>query len=1119
MPAFKPVDTSMKFPEAEARIRAFWKERGVFQESLKLREGRPTWVFYEGPPTANGRPHPGHVLTRVVKDLFPRYKTMRGFYVPRKAGWDTHGLPVEIEVEKELGISGKQDIEKYGVIPFVRKCMESVFKYTTDWENLTEKIGFWIDLKDAYVTYHQSYVESVWWSLAELFKKDLLFKGHKVLPCCPRCQTALSSHEVGQGYKEVEDPSVFVTFRATDWEQSKVSYLAWTTTPWTLPSNSGLAVKSDVEYAHVKVGDETLVMAAALVEKCMGKVPHEVVKTESGSALVGRRYRPLFDWWQGTEKEREQAWKICAADFVTLDTGSGIVHMAPAYGADDYTLGQREGLPVIHLVAPDGRFKEGCGAFSGVGFKDADKNLIKELRDRGLLLKREAYKHDYPHCWRCNSPLIYYAREGWFIRTTREISKVIANNKSIKWLPEHIRDGRFGNFLETNIDWALSRERYWGTPLPIWVSEDGSHVEAVGSLKELGEKPGVEGFDAFEKAQASDPTLNPHLRVHKPWIDEVTYLAPDGKQRMKRVPEVIDCWYDSGAMPFAQWGYPHAPGSLEHFSQAFPADFISEAIDQTRGWFYSLLAESTLLFDGAPQPHPYKTCVVLGHVCDEKGEKMSKSKGNYIDPSGILDEEGADALRWFFYSSNHPWTSSRFSRGNVREAQKDFLLKLRNVYSFFTIYANIDGFDPSAGRGPDFQRFRRGGRELSERTQLDRWILSELHQTTTGVRQRLDEYDIFGSAQQLSAFCESLSNWYLQRTRDRFWRSWRSEDRSHPDDKDKLDAYWTLYECLVNFSKLIAPFVPFAAEDIWQNLVYGPLGSGEAAPAGPKPGDSQATIVNLDKFARVPASVHHCDYPTADPQAVDCALGEEMALVREIVSLGRNVRAAQKLKVRLPLSKLILVLADGSKTDVVRAHAEVLKDALNVKDVEFARLAEKFVSYQVKPNFKLIGAKYRELVPAIKQALTEANASHLKGKFDNDGSCTLRVAGHDVVLSAEEVEVSIQAREGYAAAGGKQVVIVLDTHLTPELEAEGYARELVNRVQGARKEMDLKYEQRIKLAVQGPERMVQRAEQFKEQICHETLATELRAGEIPAGWKTFDVDVEGDAGKIGVGVE
>ena len=694
MPVFEPVDPALKFPEMEAKVLAFWKAGEIFRKSLRLREGCPTWVFYEGPPTANGKPHPGHVLTRVVKDLFPRYKTMRGYSVPRKAGWDTHGLPVEVEVEKELKISGKDQIETYGVEQFVRKCMDSVFRYTADWEELTERIGFWIDLSDAYVTYHQRYVESVWWSLKTLHQKGLLYQGHKVLPWCPRCRTALSQHEVGQGYREVEDPSVFVTFHTV--EDPRVSFLAWTTTPWTLPSNAGLAVKADTEYSYVKVGGdekaETLILASALVKQVLGKIPHAVLKTEPGSALVGRRYRPLFEWWKGTEAQLREAWKVCEADFVALDTGSGIVHLAPAFGADDYALGQKEGLPTIQLVDTKGTFTPECGAFAGRFVKEADNDLIKDLRGRGLLLKRESYKHEYPFCWRCESPLIYFARAGWFIRTTREIKDVIQNNKAITWYPEHIRDGRFGNFLESNVDWALSRERYWGTPLPIWKCVGCAKEEAVGSFEELKTKKNPRGLDAFDKSKAADPKLNAHLRVHKPWIDEAAFECQGCGGEMRRVSEVIDCWYDSGAMPFAQWGYPHVAGSMEKFEQAFPADFISEAIDQTRGWFYSLLAESTLLFSGARLPHPFKTCVVLGHVCDEKGEKMSKHKGNYLDPLLILKEEGADALRWFFYSCNHPWTSARFSRPAVREAQKDFLIKLRNVYSFFVIYGNIDAF-------------------------------------------------------------------------------------------------------------------------------------------------------------------------------------------------------------------------------------------------------------------------------------------------------------------------------------------------------------------------------------------------------------------------------------------
>ncbi|MBI3832518.1 MAG: isoleucine--tRNA ligase [Planctomycetes bacterium] len=1091
MPAFKPVDVTEAFPAMESRVLAFWKEKDVFKQSLELREGAATWVFFEGPPTANGKPHPGHALTRVVKDLFPRYKTMRGFHVPRKAGWDTHGLPVEIEVEKELKISGKQDIEKFGVEPFVRKCMDSVFRYTNDWEEFTERLGFWLDLKDAYVTYHKPYVESVWWSLKQLHEKNLLYQGHKILPWCPRCGTALSSHEVGLGYKEVEDPSVFVTFRTAG--DSKVSFLAWTTTPWTLPSNAGLAVKADTEYSHVKVGDETLIMASVLVEKVMGKIPHEVVKTEMGLALVGRRYRPLFDWWNGRDAEVAGAWKVCAADFVTLDTGSGIVHVAPAFGADDYSLGQKEGLPVIQLVDAAGKFTPECGAFAGRFVKDADNDIVKDLRGRGLLLKRESYKHDYPFCWRCNSPLIYFARAGWFIRTTREIKRVIENNKTIQWLPEHIRDGRFGNFLETNIDWALSRERYWGTPLPVWVCQGCKHEQAIGSFDELKAQKNPRGLDAFDRAKAKDPTLNDHLRVHKPWIDEAQFDCSKCGGNMKRVSEVIDCWYDSGAMPFAQWGYPHAAGSMDKFEKAFPADFISEAIDQTRGWFYSLLAESTLLFEGARHPHPFKACVVLGHVCDEKGEKMSKSKGNYIDPMLILREEGADALRWFFYSSTNPWTSARFSRPNVRESQKEFLIKLRNVYSFFTIYANIDGFDPSADlpeEDPEqtsvIEKYHRGGRPLESRALMDRWILSELHQSVNMVRQRLDDYDIYGAAGYLNALAESLSNWYVQRTRERYWRSWQTPDRSSPEDVEKLDAYWTLFECLATIARLAAPFVPFSSEEMWQNLVVGPM-EGKGV---------------------VPESVHLADYPVTDPHAVDRELADEVALVREVVSLGRNVRAAQKRKVRVPLAKLVLVLADQALIDVAKKHEDVVKDALNVKKVEYARVADQYVTYELKPNFKLIGAKYRELVPGIKKTLSTANAAHLKNKIANDGFCALSIDGKEVELTQEEVEVTIAAKPGYAAAGSRQVVVVLDTTLTPELIEEGLARELVSRIQKLRGDLELKYEQRVKLALNGSEKLQAVAEKFGEYIKGETLATELVFGAAPAGWKTSEEELK-----------
>jgi len=1141
---FKPVDTQIKFAENEARILQFWKEHRIFEKSLAAREpvkDSKCWVFYEGPPTANGRPHPGHVLTRVVKDLFPRYKTMCGYYVPRKAGWDTHGLPVEIEVEKELKLDGKTEVLKYGVEPFVRKCMDSVFKYTTDWEQLTEKIGFWIDLKDAYVTYHKEYVESVWWSLKELFQKNLLYRGHKILPWCPHCQTGLSAAEVGLGYETVEDPSCFVTFRDINWDENRTSFVAWTTTPWTLPSNAGLAVKADTEYSYVKVGEETLIMASALVKQVMGKIPFEVAKTEMGSALVGRKYKPLFEFLECYPMDQPWVvsvridpntievfttasathgwtWSIAAADFVTLDTGSGIVHVAPAYGADDYSLAKEVGWPVIKLVGSDGQFINGCGAFTGRFCKEADADLLKDLKQRGLLLKRENYKHEYPFCWRCKNPLIYFARGGWFIRTTREIDEVIANNQKVDWHPEHIKDGRFGSFLAGNVDWALSRERYWGTPLPIWHCEETGEEEAIGSFDELKTKPGVTNLDFFDKAKAREPGLNDHLRVHKPWIDEVTYTSPKGGT-MRRVPEVIDCWYDSGAMPFAQWGYPHAPGSKEKFARAFPADFISEAIDQTRGWFYSLMAESVLLFgppassrpDSTPAI-PYKTCLVLGHVCDEKGLKLSKSNKEHqspkYDPNSILNDEGADALRWFFYSSTNPWTNSRFSRPTVREAQKEFLIKLRNVYSFFVIYANIDGFEPSIKNlailstwaeafDENREQLREAGLDVRLTPLLDRWINSELNLAIRSVRQCLDAYDIFGAATALSDFVESLSNWYVRRSRERFWSNWRSEDRSNAHDLQKLWGYVTLHGCLLTLSKLMAPFVPFMAEEIYQNL------------SGPNRGS---------KYFELPESVHLCDYPEANEDVIDTELSREVSLVREAASLGRAARANSKLKTRQPLTKVVAILANAAQEAIIRKHEAVLLDELNVKTIEVALHADQFVSYELKPNFKAIGSKFRESVPLIKDALTKCNAAVLRAEIAANGKANLKLSnGQSVELSTDEVEVSLKAKEGYAAASGKSVVVVLDTHLTPELLDEGISRELVNRINGWRSELKLAYEQRIKIAITGNEKIDAVALKYSDFIAKETLALEIKTGAIPDGWARREEAI--DEAKITLGME
>ena len=760
MSVFQPLPERYSFPEAEVEICRFWRDREIFQKSLKEREGSPTFVFYEGPPTANGKPHPGHVLTRVVKDIFPRYKTMRGFHVPRKAGWDTHGLPVEIEVEKELEISGKEDIEKYGVENFTRRCIESVFRYTREWEELTERIGFWVDVSDAYVTFHQSYIESVWWSLKTLFERGLLYQDRKIVWWWAQGGTTLSAAEVGLGYRKIAEPSVFIRFRSE--EDPRVSYLAWTTTPWTLPSNVALAVRPEGKYVRVEVptdggGSEILVMAADLVSRVLTEKVEPVSVSEpfAGSELVGRRYQQLLPY---KDPEDGESFVIIAADFVTVDAtadegvGTGIVHIAPAFGEDDYRVAKEKGLGFLQLVDEQGCMTREVTDVAGVFCKEADRQLIRRLRADDLLYREEVYNHDYPFCWRAdNDPLIQYARPAWFVATSRFRDSLLENNRAVNWVPEHIRDGRFGKFLEGNVDWALSRERFWGTPLPIWTCEATGHMEAVGSYDELLAKPDVQGTEVFDNAKEANPELSEHLRVHKPYIDAVTYRSPkDETARMRRVTEVIDCWYDAGAMPFAQWGYPHRSGSEKAFAEAFPADFISEAIDQTRGWFYTLLAESTLLHDKESIPHPYRTCVVLGHVCDDKGEKMSKSKRNYLDPMEVVEKHGADALRWYFLAQGNTWTNARFSLDRVGEAKKDFLIRLQNVWSFFVIYANIDQFDPTEGNpgatsvDPESLAGSKGYTPVAERSLMDRWAISELHRTTRSVTDALDRYDVLG---------------------------------------------------------------------------------------------------------------------------------------------------------------------------------------------------------------------------------------------------------------------------------------------------------------------------------------------------------------------------------------
>ena len=1133
---FQPVDNHVNFPEQEERILKFWKDRSIYDKSLEKRRGGPKFVFFEGPPTANGMPHPGHCLTRAMKDVFPRYRSMRGFYCERKAGWDTHGLPVEVEVCKDLGIHSKEDIEEFGVEPFIQKCQQSVWRYMQEWERLTERLGFWLKLDEAYVTYHQSYVESVWWSLKSLFDRGLLYQGHKIVWWWAQGGTALSSGEVGDGYREVADPSVYVKFPLV--EDQKTSLVIWTTTPWTLPSNQFAAVHPDLEYAFVSPddSDEQLIVATDLVETLAEKFKMEltVESTCRGSDLIGKRYLPPFDYFYSelgdtTGKlkdggEQHVAWRVVEADFVTTDSGTGVVHEAPAFGEVDYEVlitqqerfADNSGPQLICAVGPNGKFTDQAPDYAGMWVKDADKPISRALKENGRLVLLDQYLHDYPFCWRAQQdPLIQYPRRSWFIKTTSFKDRMLANNKQINWLPDHIRDGRFGNFLESNVDWALSRERYWGTPLPIWQCSETGKQEAIDSYNELLQKPGVQGSEVWEQAKQANPEMPDDLQVHKPYIDAITYDSPfaDGG-RMTRVPEVIDCWYDSGAMPFAQWGYPHQ--GKEQFESQFPADFISEAIDQTRGWFYSLLAISTLLFDESDSessasdsnhefPHPFRNCIVLGLMLsewfekkkaepggelaltqeeaaetfgkgnfDRKVGKMSKSMRNYREPQGIFDRYGADALRWYLFANQPPWTSIRYSEPSIKESIPEFLLRLFNVYGFFVIYANLDGFDPAAEIDPanlqqdseltraDLARAK-SWRAVEERSEIDRWILSELNKTTATVIERMDAYDNFVACAALNEFVDSLSNWYVRRSRDRFW----SSDKQ---SQDKLDAYWTLYECLLECSKLIAPFVPFMADAIWNNLAG--VFSGKAV-----------------------ESVHLCDFP--QPDATDENLSQQMDTLRTIASLGRSARMESKLRVRQPLSGVTVVLGSNQHQSWLEEHSEILLQELNVKTIDYTTDADQFVDYQIQPNFQRLGQRVRGLMPKVKKLLNDADGAELLEQLNRDGVVKLEVDGETVELDGEDIQVQLQAKEGWSASQGKGVVVVLATELTPELIREGYVRDIIRHIQDRRKELDLKFDDQIDLAlVADSEELNKAIKEHESLIVTETLATGLHTNAL-----------------------
>jgi isoleucyl-tRNA synthetase len=1184
---FQPVDGNVNFPEQELAIGRFWKAQGIYHKSLAQRKDAPPFVFYEGPPTANGMPHPGHCLTRAIKDLFPRYRTMRGYRCERKAGWDTHGLPVEVEVCKELGIHSKEEIEAYGIEKFIQLCQKSVWRYMQEWRRLTERIGFWVDLDDAYVTYHQSYVESVWWSLKNLFDRGLLYQGHKIVWWWAQGGTALSAGEVGQGYKQVADPSVYVKFPLLDDDGPLVgaSLLVWTTTPWTLPSNQFVALHPDLEYCIIREPGtpDRLVVASSLVETIKNKTKREFEverRSYKGSELIERHYTPPFEYfWQrrqectwnssaarhratlllglhyehfqnvssGVASEEATArvvaqqqeflvahtpangWQVLEGEFVATDTGTGIVHIAPAFGEDDMRVLERRrylvncDLPLINAVASDGTFTdEGPEYCRGRWVKDCDKDIIRDLKQRGLLFHQERYVHDYPFCWRAEEdPLIQYPRESWFVRTTQFKDAMLANNAKINWLPEHIKDGRFGNFLESNVDWALSRERYWGTPLPIWKCSETGKMEAVASYDELLAKPGVRGTEYWDQAKAARPELPDDLRVHKPYIDYVEYDSPFAKgARMHRVSEVIDCWYDSGAMPFAQWGYPHAKGSETRFQSQFPADFISEALDQTRGWFYSLLAISTLMFSEktpvpgsaggshqdkleAAYPHPYRNCIVLGLMLGEDGNKMSKSKRNYREPNEIFDKYGADALRWYFFANQPPWTSIRYSEQAIKDSIPEFLLRLWNVYSFFVIYANIDGFDPGEGFRVQGSGFSEGEsaslaacvfassptyRPVKDRSELDRWILSELNRTAAVVVERMDAYDNFGACGQITEFVDALSNWYVRRSRDRFWAA----------DKravEKLDAYWTLYECLVTTAKIVAPFVPFLAETLWQNLA-GVFEKGTGSEPQPRRSgklESREVPVPFLNSGAVAESVHLCDFPTGDLTVVDETLSARMNLVREISSLGRNARGAASLKVRQPLAKVEVVLADTTHEKWLEEHADLIAEELNVKSVEFTTHGEQYIEYSVVPNFKRLGPRLGKNMPAAKQLLAEVDAAKLLGELKSTGKAALKFPdGSSIELDNDDVEVRLQAKPGWAAAQGKGCVVVLATELTPELIAEGLARDVVRLIQDQRKDMGCQYTDRIKvgLVTKSPT-LIGAIENHYDYIAKETLATDI----------------------------
>ena len=1026
---YKKVSTDLNFVEREKEVIDFWNKNEIFKKSIKNREGYPTFMFYDGPPTANGKPHIGHIETRVFKDVIPRFWTMKGYEVPRKAGWDTHGLPVELEVEKMLGINGKPQIEKYGVEPFIKKCKESVWTYKHEWERMSERVGFWADMENPYVTYHDDYIESEWWALKTINDKGLLYKGHKIVPYCPRCGTALSSHEVAQGYKDVKETSCIAKFKVKNEDNTYI--LAWTTTPWTLPSNVALCVSPKDKYVEIKVpSGERYILAEALVSSVI-KDEYEVIRSYIGDELYGTEYEPLYTF----SKLDKKAYYVVADGYVTLTDGTGVVHIAPAFGEDDSRVGKDNDLPFLQLVDEAGKFSAETGDWAGTFVKDADKLVLKDLEERGLLFAALPYEHSYPFCWRCDTPLLYYAIDTWFIKMSALRDRLVANNNTVNWMPENIKEGRFGNFLENVIDWGLSRSRYWGTPLPVWECECG-HYHVIGSREEL------------KKLGDNVPD---NVELHKPYLDGIKIKCEKCGKDMTRVPYVIDCWFDSGSMPFAQYHYPFE--NKELFEKRFPAQFISEAIDQTRGWFYTLMAISTLLFDRAP----FENCLVLGHVQDKDGLKMSKHKGNVVDPWSVLDRQGADAVRWYFCASSSPWLPTRFYPEGISEYQRKFIGTFWNTYAFYVLYADIDKFNPTKYK-----------LEYDKLSQMDKWVLSKLNTLIKDVDAGMTEYKVTESARAIQDFTDELSNWYVRRCRERFWGSGM--------EQDKINAYMTLYTCLVTLAKVSAPFVPFMTEQIYQNLVR-----------------------NFDKTA--PESIHLCDFPVADEKMIDKELEESMEKVLEIVTLGRACRNVSNMKNRQVLSKVYV----GMKETLDEKYYYIIKEELNVKEIEFKDDVSEFVSYNVKPNLKTVGPKYGSILPTINQMLRGGDGTAFVKELNETGKVILEIGDAKIELVEEDLLIETTKSEKYISSAENDVTVVLDIELTPELIEEGFVRELISKIQNLRKESGFEVQNHIEIYYSDNKKIAEIIEKNKEQIADETLADLIQEGK-----GEIELDINGE---------